>query len=196
MLTTIRQAAGRVAVPAAVALAVVLVAAPTGAAVAAKVAKTLITDAQGDKAQVTKSGQLLTAPAPGTALRVGWLSALSPAAGCKKVIGPPKGKGLIVTQANLNVYANPSPGPGNWLGLFTNAACTTTLQLVNAPTVGMWPVEFGDGFPIRPGQGLYARALGSVSGEVTVFGTVVSKTDVPSGQLLPRSGPPVQKPAS
>lgn len=191
MFSFIRGSAGRIAVPAAVALAVVLVAAPTGAAVAARIAKTLITDTQGDKAQVTKSGQVLAVPAAGTAMRVG--AAFSVGTTCKKVIGPPKGKGLVVTQANLNVYSNPTPGLGNWMGLFTDSTCTTYLQLVNAPGLGTFPVSFGSGLPLAPGKGLYARTMGGVDGEVTAFGYVVSKKDVPSKPLLSGGARSVQR---
>src|SRR5689334_11708432 len=46
------------------------------------------------------------------------------AQGCIQIVGPPAGKALVVRQARVNIFGNPTPGPGQALFFYNNATCT------------------------------------------------------------------------
>lgn len=190
MLSSIRRAAGRVGTPAAVAIAVAVVAAPTGAAVAAAVTKVMITDAQGDNAQVTKANQLQVAEAPATAVRS--FAHFGVSGGCYAIAKAPKTQGLVMDQVTIDVWENSSPGSGNYVSLHTDATCTSyPVRLVNPGGIGPVVVEFPHGLGLAPNKRLYATAAGNVDADIYSSGYLVPKSAVPSSLGTSYVGKPI-----
>jgi hypothetical protein len=137
-----------------------------------------IVGSSGKQAQVTAANQLQTSaagPSQFRGFREGSVSNL-----CKGAFTVPASKSYVMTGAVLNVYANPTPGLANWIGLFRDAACSQTIVLNNAPGLGATVIPFEPGFGVRGGTTIYTQALGGVRGEVYVHGYFVPKAAVPS----------------
>lgn len=140
-----------------------------------------IVGSNGKRAQVTAANQLQTAPATPSQFRNRWTSISTT---CTEVFAAPANKGAVVTLVLFNVFANPSPGSGQWAALFRDSACTPSppniITILNPGGIGPIETSFDPGFALRPGGKLYARTNGSVSAEATVRGYLVPKAAVPA----------------
>jgi hypothetical protein len=97
---------------------------------------------------------------------------------CTPIATAPAKKGLVVTDVELNIYADPSPGPGNNVLLSTGAGCTTLVGDVNPASIGETDFSFGPGLALAAGQSLYASQELQVAGETYVNGYTVASSEV------------------
>lgn len=99
---------------------------------------------------------------------------------CFKVATPPAGKALIIRQVRLNVYQNPSPGPGQDILIFVSANCTTDeVADVNPQGIGQVTTTFDPGVAVPNGSFLSVLVLGSVDAEVFADGYKVDASVAP-----------------
>jgi hypothetical protein len=142
-----------------------------------------IVGSNGKRAQVTPANQLQTAPASPGSYRSKWTPGLGNAP-CTAVFAAPSKKGLIVTRMQSNTWTNPTPGAGNFVTLYRDAACTgsiaTIIARINPPGIGIDRVEFEPGFALKAGKKLYAKTDGGVVTDLTMTGYLVPKGSVPA----------------
>jgi len=169
-----RRISGGWLVAAAVVLAVML---PIGAFAAGSLVE--ISSSNGVKARVTAANQLYTAEATPSQFRRG--AASSSYGACVLVMAPVDGKALIVRSAAYNVYVNPTPNSGNWVGMYTGeGGCHTPVDSYNPQSLGRSQVVFEPGLAIPDGHGLYVKTQNDVQAEVYAHGYQVAASAVPT----------------
>jgi hypothetical protein len=111
--------------------------------------------------------------------------AVTSSRGCLVIATPPAGKAMIVRDARIDVFADPSPGPDEDLLIFGDTTCTSQVGDVNPATVGETVLPFDPGLGIKAGSGLSARANGMVEAEVYTDGYAVASGSVPTAPAAP-----------
>jgi hypothetical protein len=136
--------------------------------------------ANGVRAGVTNAAQLRTAEAsPGSFMvftRNGLISGLG---NCKDLSTNVGTRGYVIKQVVFNVFANPSPGQGDFIALYADASCTSFIAVQTPPTIGTFVYPIDPGYGIQAGGGLWAEVFGGVQGGVTTYGYTVPASDVP-----------------
>jgi hypothetical protein len=141
------------------------------------------------RAGVTLAGQLRTAEAPPSSMQVYARNGVVSGA-CSAVASSVGTRGYIAKQIVFNVYADPTPGAGDYVALYTDAACgTQPIAIITPALVNAWTYPLDPGFAIQAGGGLYAEAFGGVESDVTVYGYTVPATDVPATTPIATPGP-------
>jgi hypothetical protein len=101
--------------------------------------------------------------------------------GCVRLVTPPTGKALVLTQVTVNTYINPTPGVSNLVRLFRGADCSgAVLATVNPGTVGATVLPFGPGIGIPAGSAVGVQIFGNVQAEAYAYGYAVGTADVPA----------------
>ncbi len=160
-----------------------LILAPT-AAVAAGIGVTSLVGPNGTKADVARTGQVITSTADPNEIR-GFVTSLSGGgseSSCTKLYSPPHGFSFVVTQVVTDTYLDPTPGSDNDVEIYTgtaSTACKTAIADVNPPSVGDQVLPFAPGVVIPSGDDLSVIAFGGVSVEVYGLGYLVPSADAP-----------------
>jgi hypothetical protein len=163
----------------AVGLVIGLVVAP-GAAIAAATVVQIVGTNGVTKAQVTPANQLQTAEAAPSSF-VEHSGLLSTPGNCTAIATAPANKGLVLKDLYVNIYDNPSPGPGQFFTLNKGSTCTTGYVVsINAGSVNGFSVPLGPGFALKAGASLYAETSGSVKAGYYLYGYTVPAGDVPA----------------
>lgn len=165
----------------AVGLAIGLIVAPA-AAVAATISAVNLIGPNGVKAQVTRAGQLETAPTGPSSLKVFYKLGVS-GDECIPVYTAPAGQSLILQQVTLDVFADPSPGSGDDIALSTDSQCQNLLLDDNPAATGAMVFPLGSGVVVPGGHSIYAIAKDEVEGEIYGYGYLVPIADAPSPTL-------------
>jgi len=132
------------------------------------------------RAGVTSAGQLRTAEAAPYAFQVYARNGVV-SGGCSVITTSVGTKAYIAKQVVFNVYEDPTPGAGDYVALYSDAACSSQpIAVVTPGLVNAWTYPLDPGFAIQAGGGLYAQAFGGVESDVTVYGYTVGATDVPA----------------
>jgi len=131
------------------------------------------------RAAVTNAGQLKTTETGPSSMQVyARNGVVGPCAPLTTSVGD---RGYVIKEVVFNVYADPSPGTGNYVAVYTDAQCQTQPIAMDTPaTIGAWTYPLDPGFGIQSGGGLYAQAFGDVESDVAVYGYTVVPADVPS----------------
>lgn len=111
--------------------------------------------------------------------------------GCVVLATPPAGKALIIREVRVDVWKDPSPGQGQYVGIYANASCTLPdVSEVNPATIGQTIVPFDPGLAVPSGSGLSVLVGGSVGAAVYVDGYRVDSSVAPEagGQTFQESG--------
>jgi hypothetical protein len=108
---------------------------------------------------------------------------------------PPTGKAMVLTQALVDVFADPSPGPSQNIELFKGPSCGGDVFAdVNPPTVGVTVLPLDPGIGVPSGSAVSTFASGSVEAELYLFGYAVSSASVPASAPAETTGVPRQNP--
>jgi len=101
---------------------------------------------------------------------------------CTTVMTPPSGKALVLTQVQIDVYQDPSPGLGESVALYRGAGCSFSdvIADVKPPTIGATVLPFAPGVAIPAGSAVSAAADDSVKAELYLLGYAVSASSVPA----------------
>lgn len=99
------------------------------------------------------------------------------ASSCHTIMTPPTGKAMIVTEVEVDAFADPSPGSGQAVGIWVG--CANEVADVNPPTVGPYVVTFTPGLTVPAGSSLGIDVRGGVQAEAYAFGYSVSASSVP-----------------
>lgn len=166
-----------------------LVLVPT-VAVAASTVVNIKGSPSGNKADVTGAGQLLTATANPSSFFQN-ISQILSTDGLTQVATPPTGFALVVTTIHVDVYSDPSPGPGQAVAFLveTGTTCSGSIvgsyaQDINPGTVGEIDVPLAPGLGIPSGDALCGTSAGgSVEADASVSGYTVPSSSVTSGPL-------------
>jgi hypothetical protein len=175
-----------------------LVVVPT-VAVAATSVVSLKGNPSGNKADVTGAGQLLTTTAnPASFFQSGSTDVSSSA--YSTVATPPAGLAVVVTTIHVTVFADSSPGAGQYVEFLveTGTGCTgsqlgTYSQVINPASVGEVDVPLEPGLGIPAGDALCGLVEGSVQADASVSGYSVPSSSVTSGPLHRVSSLPRQR---
>jgi hypothetical protein len=111
--------------------------------------------------------------------------------GCVVLATPPAGKALIIRDVRVDAWKDPTPGQGQYVGIFANASCNyPDVAEVNPATVGQTMVPFDPGLAIPNGSSLSVLVGGSVGVAVYVDGYQVPSAVAPEagGQVFQMSG--------
>lgn len=167
------------AVPLAVGLAIGLLVAPVSAVAAVAASKVILTDGH-DNAGVTQAGQVQVATTDVKNARFRYTAGLNTTT-CSKIYTAPAKKGFIFTQIRFDVWADPTPGSGEYISVFSDAACSLgkNVLLENPGGVGLDTLELNPGLPLAAGHSLYAMTGGSVGADAMVSGYLVAPKAVP-----------------
>ena len=114
---------------------------------------------------------------------------LSGTRGCVKIATAPADKAMIVKQVKVDVFADPSPGIGQTVELFSDGSCLTLVADLNPPGLGQTVVPFDPGVGIKAGSSMSAIVSGSVQAETYTDGYLVSASLVPAAAPEPRQSP-------
>jgi hypothetical protein len=112
--------------------------------------------------------------------------------GCVKVLAPPAGKALIVRNAEIDTFDDPSPGFGQTVELFVGP-CGELVADVNPPEIGPTSLAWDPGLAVPAGSELSAVGTGSLSAEVYASGYLVSASSVPAAAAPAPAVPPQQR---
>ena len=104
---------------------------------------------------------------------------------CNEVLRPPAGKAVVLKTARYNVFANSSPGLGNWVSLYVGTGCTSLVDSHNPAQIGSSEARFEPGVVVPDGQALWVKTSGNVQSELYAFGYVVPKGAAPSAASAP-----------
>jgi hypothetical protein len=128
----------------------------------------------GTHANVTGAGQLEVTAAGASQMFLKTVHAGGN--GGPSLVGPPKGKALIVTSIHVSATTT---GGGSYTLYFVVHGIKTTIENASCPP-GVTVLPFDPGLPIPSGQALYA--FGNLLGvDVTVVGYTVPASAVPAG---------------
>jgi hypothetical protein len=145
-------------------------------AVAAAAGNVGIIGSNGNTAKVTTSGSLQVAEATPAAFKEYVHFDVDGGSPCAKVATAPARNGFVLKEATFDIWDDSAPGSGQDLALFTKKDCSTSSVIfdLNPATVNAYQYAFNPGFALAPGKSLYARAFGSVSGELYLLGFTVN----------------------
>jgi hypothetical protein len=166
---------------------------PTAAFAAGALKFTGIEGTSGNKADVSPSGQILSAAAS-PANYYGSADVVVGSSDYVAIASPPSGDALVVTSIDDDVYADPSPGAGQFdTFLIGSSSCSANEGIydhaLNPPTVGNIAVAFNPGLVVPSGDALCGLGGGSVEGEADVIGYTVPAADAPSPTVPHALGP-------
>jgi hypothetical protein len=120
------------------------------------------------------------------------VTGLTSGGGCIVIARPAEGQALIVTQVRLNTFADPTPGGGNGIFIFTGSpnVCdgSRLVGSMNPATIGEDIVTFDPGLGIPAGSALNVFVGGSVSAEAYTDGFVVAAKQVPLTTTISQTG--------
>jgi hypothetical protein len=133
---------------------------------------------------LTVDGTVNAQPAPASALRSFATFGLQGGLGCVRLFTPPRNQAIVVQSVTVDVFADPSPGIGQTVEVFSDPMCQDLVADVNPPTIGVTPLNFGPGVVSK--TGLSAVASGSVSAEVYGFGYLIPAAQ--AGTVIATSG--------
>jgi hypothetical protein len=122
---------------------------------------------------------------------------LNAGSGCQQIAIPPAGKALVIQDVRINVYADPSPGLGQFVYLSLGFDCSSASVVgdLDPPTVGQTVVPFGSGLTIPASSALSILVGGSVATEAYVDGYTVPTAVAPTaGQTVQVHGRSSQLP--
>jgi hypothetical protein len=146
--------------------------------------------ANGVRAGVTNASQLRTTEAsPGSFLVFNRNSLVSGPGNCWPLTPDVGTRGYVIKQVVFNVFADPTPGQGNFIALYTDDSCTTFIAIQTPPTIGAFVYPIDPGYGIQAGGGLWGEAFGGVQGGVTTYGYSVPASDVPFVTVNRTRGP-------
>jgi hypothetical protein len=114
--------------------------------------------------------------------------------GCLVLATPPAGKAMVVREARVDVFGDPTPGPDQDITIYSDTTCTKQVADVNPGTVGETVLPFDPGLGIPANSGLSARATGAAEAEVYTDAYSVPSGSVPAIAATPSKGQPQQKP--
>lgn len=100
--------------------------------------------------------------------------------GCVEIAAPPTNRAMIVTDVKIDVFSDPSPGPDQYVRVFSDPSCQTAVADVNPSGVGQTLVPFEPGVGIAAGSQLSAIVSGSVEAEAYTDGYAVAQSVVPA----------------
>ncbi len=166
-------------------------------AVAATTVVSIKGNPSGNKADVSPAGQLLTTTADPSSF---FQSASQDLSGSSTFVAtPPAGLALVVTSIHVDVYADPSPGSGEYVDFIiesetcSGACIGEYAQVINPGSVGEVDVPLEPGLGIPAGDALCGDVAGSVNAEASVSGYTVPSSSVTSGPLHRVSSLPKQR---
>lgn len=165
----------------AVGLAIGLIVAPA-AAVAATLGAVNLVGADGVKAQVTKAGQLETAPSQPTSFKAFYDLDVSGST-CNVAYTAPAGYSLVLQQVTVDVFADTTPGSGDTIALSTDSKCKNLLFDDNPSTTGAWVFPLGPGVVVPAHHSIYDIAKDNIEGELYGYGYLVPVADAPNPTL-------------
>ena len=172
-------------------VAVGIILAPA-AAVATGVGVTELAGSNGTRATVSRAGQLTTAPAD----PIMWRSFASfneqGGSGCVRAYTAPPGYSFVLTDLELDTYADPTPGNGQLVSVDVDRGhgpCSGTLMDINPGSVGVTDVPITPGFVIPAGRSISTSSLGTIGAELFGQGYLVPSAAAPHQTLLALRAP-------
>jgi hypothetical protein len=105
---------------------------------------------------------------------------------CDIVYTVPATKSYVLKQVLFDVWADPSPGGGEFVALYNATPCTNPIALINPGGVNGYVVPFEPGVGIKAGQSVYASTAGSVGADIYILGYLAPKAAAPSTMVIPR----------
>jgi hypothetical protein len=129
---------------------------------------------------LTVNGTVTTQQAAPGSFVHGAAFGLSSTRGCVKIANAPADKAMIIKEVRVDVFADPSPGIGQTVELFSDPSCAVLVADVNPPGLGQTVVPFDPGVGIKAGSAMGAIVSGSVQAETYSDGYLVSSSLVPS----------------
>jgi hypothetical protein len=111
--------------------------------------------------------------------------------GCFAIAMPPSGKSLVIRQVRVDVWKDPTPGQGQYVGIYPNGSCSgADVGEVNPAGFGQTIVPFDPGLAVPNGSSLGLFVGGNVGVVVYVDGYQVPSAVAPEagGQVLQLSG--------
>jgi hypothetical protein len=155
---------------------------PTAAFAADTLVK-IVGSPSGNKADVSSAGQLLTAAAtPANYYSPGDIILTTSGIA---IATPPSGDGLVVTSVEVDVFGDPTPGPGNLVEVYLgNSSCLNVIgpyvHAVNPGSVGETDLQFNPGLAVPSGDALCADNGDGVQAEATAIGYTAPAASVPT----------------
>ena len=142
-----------------------------------------IVGSNGKRAQVTGANQLQTAEATPSQFRT--INSFS-VGSCGQIFAVPSTKAFVLKQVLFDVWADPSPGGGEFAAIFADNTCSNPIALINPGTVNGYVVPLDPGFALKAGAKLYGNAGGSVGFDIYMSGYFVPKSAVPATTIVTR----------
>ena len=144
-----------------------------------------IVGSNGKRAQVTGANQLQTAEATPSQFRAINFFVVG-SSGCDTIFTAPSTKGFVLKQALFDVWANPTPGAGEFVAIYGEPTCSNPVALINPESVNGYVVPFEPGFAVKSGSSLYGTTGGSVAADLYLLGYLVPKSAVPATTSVAR----------